>query len=359
MKTRVAIVLPYFGSGGAENMVSRLAGNLNLDKVDVQVFCVFGKPQNNRLEKAVLDNNVCINYIGKGKGFSVGAIIKLYRQLSNFNPHIIHTHLSACVYCVPWVLTHNVKMLHTIHNMPIFELIAIKRYVMKIMYALKKAVPIAISNEIELLTRDYYNTKNNIELVYNPVDVKRFYRDEKRTNNDFVLLNVGRISEQKNQKLLIDAFVLVKQAITNAKLYILGDGPLKKQLEDYTNSLDLKDVYFFGNVTNVEDFFATADIFVLSSIYEGLPLVVLEAMAARLPIISTNVGGVKDIVTDNGILVANKSKKELYEATLKLYSDKSLKEKMGYASWVNVQKYDVKEIADQYILIYNKYKVEK
>ena len=73
-------------------------------------------------------------------------------------------------------------------------------------------------------------------------------------------------------------------------------------MENYIKESNLTEyVKLLGNVSNVEDYLAEADVFALSSDYEGLPLVVLEAMAAGLPIVSTDVGGVKDIVTDNGI----------------------------------------------------------
>ena len=71
MKPRVAIVLPYFGSGGAENMVSRLASHLDLSRVEAEVICLYGQPLQNRLEKAVTSHGVSIKYIGKA-----GATIK-------------------------------------------------------------------------------------------------------------------------------------------------------------------------------------------------------------------------------------------------------------------------------------------
>ena len=67
MRTRVVIVLPYFGTGGGECMVSRLAAHLDLNKVDAEVICVFGEPQNNELEKNILEHGVPIKYIRKGK----------------------------------------------------------------------------------------------------------------------------------------------------------------------------------------------------------------------------------------------------------------------------------------------------
>lgn len=360
MKTRVAIVLPYFGNGGAENMVSRLASNLDLTKVDAEVICIYGKPQNNLLEKNIIDNGVVIKYIGKGIGFSMAALKKLFVELSSYDPDIIHTHLSACVYCAPWVLLNKVKMLHTIHNMPVFELIKPKRLIMSFMYWINKAVPVGISHEIQMQTRAEYNVSQEVELVYNPVDVNKYANVRKKKHNDFVIVNVGRLSKQKNQKLLIDAFELFKKRVSNTKLYILGDGPLKNELEEYVLKKGLSEyVFLTGNVGNVEEYFAESDLFVLSSIYEGLPLVVLEAMAARLPIVSTNVGGVKDIVTDNGLLVKSESVVDLYESILCLYEDNIKRDILAKRSFENVLQYDSYVIANKYIDLYEKYSKRK
>ena len=355
MKPKVAIVLPHFGSGGAENMVSRLAAHLDLSKVDAEVICVNGQPQSNPLEKAVIENGVPIKFIGKGKGFSGGALFKIWKELSAFKPTIVHTHLSACVYCAPWVLAHRVKMLHTIHNTPRYELIKPKQVVMALMYKLNKAIPIAISHEIQSMMVSYYHLKNNPELVYNPVDISRFDLP-KKPHDGIKIITVGRISPQKNQKLLIKAIKELTKEYPEVSLTILGDGPQRAEIEEYIIAEALEnEISLKGNVSNVEEYFAQSDIFVLSSAYEGLPLVVLEAMAASLPIVSTDVGGIKDIVTDNGILVEPGNLAALVEAIKGLIADKATRKKFEKQSHINVQKFDSSIIADQYISIYKKY----
>lgn len=360
MKTRVAIVLPYFGRGGAENMVSRLASHLDLKRVEAEVICIYGEPQNNILEQNVLQHGVPIKYIRKRKGFSLNALKKLNQELSRFKPQIVHTHLSACVYCVPWISIHRAVMLHTIHNMPSYELIRPKRMIMAMMYKTKKAVPVAISHEIQKLTKELYKCKNNVELVYNPVDIDRFASVPKMSHEEYTLVSVGRLSIQKNQMLLLHAF---EQSFLNnqsAQLFILGDGPLREKLEKYIQEKKLKDcVHLEGNVDNVEQYFARADVFVLSSNYEGLPLVILEAMAAGLPIISTNVGGVKDIVKNNGILVKPNAIGSLSNAMKELEANPDLRKQMSIDSRKNVVNYDVNIIADQYLTLYKKYADKK
>lgn len=359
MKPRVAIVLPYFGSGGAENMVSRLVAHLDLSKIEAEVICIYGQATHNKLEDAVISHGVPIKFIGKGKGFSVLALYRLWKELSNFKATVVHTHLSACVYCAPWVVAHRIKMLHTIHNIPTYELIKPKQKVMYLMYKHGKAIPIAISDEIQSLTKKYYQLSENVELVYNPVDVEKYSIPHKQHDGIYII-NVGRLSKAKNQRLLIDAIDKIVATGRNVKLIILGEGTLRNDLETYIKKQSLeKAINLMGNVNNAEEYYAQADIFALSSQYEGLPLVILEAMAAGLPIVSTDVGGIRDIVTDNGILVESGNKDMLVEALMRIIDDEALRIKMGEISRRDVVRFDSCVIANQYIELYCKYDRER
>lgn len=357
MKTKVAIVLPYFGSGGAENMVSRLASNLDMDKVDAEVIAVYGDPQDNRLERDVLEHGVPILFMHKGLGFSFKAMLDVYKELNRFSPDVVHTHLSGCIYSSLWVLVHTKKMLHTIHNMPMYEFGKAKRTVMSILYRMGKAIPVAISDEIRHLICKSYKTKYPAELVYNPVDYKRFSQVEKVSHEGFVIVNVGRLEPQKNHKMLVDAFESIHMQMPDARLIILGDGPLKTDLQQYINLKGLgQSIELKGKVDNVEKYLAEADVFALSSDYEGLPLSVLEAMSAGLPIVSTDVGGVKDIVTNNGVLVEKQNLVAFAEAVIEIGKNKKTRETYAMNSSRNAAEFDSTIIASKYEKLYEKYR---
>lgn len=357
MKTRVAIVLPYFSSGGAQVMITRLVSHIDLSEIDAEVICIYGKQQNNWMEQTILDYGIPIRYIGKSKGFSGGAILNLGKELDRFQPDLIHTHLSAGVYCAAWILTHSVKMLHTIHNIPEKELIKSKQLVMKVLYKRKKAVPVAISHEIQSLVRKHYSLKNEVELVYNPVDISRFSTIGKNQHSNVVVITAGRLSNQKNHKLLINAFLKYHKTFPKDELIILGDGPCRETLGRQIRENEADDYILMpGNVDNIPEYFSNADVFALSSDYEGLPLVVLEAMASSLPIVSTNVGGVSDLIDGNGILTKAGNAEELYSALIRLRKDPALRKKMGEKSFSLVQRFDSKIIAQEYMDLYKKYK---
>ena len=179
---------------------------------------------------------------------------------------------------------------------------------------------------------------------------------EKKKRKNFTFVNVGRLYEAKNQILLVKAFEKILEDQSDTDLFILGDGPLKEELETYLKEHKLtQHIFMEGNVENVEQYLAEADAFVLSSNYEGLPLVILEAMASGLPIVSTDVGGVKDVVTDNGLLVEPHSIEKLASAMMQIKANAEMRKDFSERSKRNVMQFDSSIIAQEYIALYEKY----
>jgi glycosyltransferase involved in cell wall biosynthesis len=138
-------------------------------------------------------------------------------------------------------------------------------------------------------TRTIYNMMNlkeNIKLSHEelPANYKELF------NGDyFNFINVGRLTQQKGQWFLIRSFRKVVNQHENARLFILGEGKLKKELEDLINKLNLKENVFLLNIQeNVFPFLKSSDCFIFSSLWEGLPIVLIEALSMNLPIISTD-----------------------------------------------------------------------
>lgn len=127
--------------------------------------------------------------------------------------------------------------------------------------------------------------------------------------SDFLWLAVGSLHPQKDHATLVEAFREVLQALPEARLAIVGAGPLSDELEHRLSTLELGErVQLLGLRTDVPRLLGGADAFVLSSAWEGLPNAVMEAMAARLPVVATSVGGVAELIADreSGIVVPAK-----------------------------------------------------
>jgi len=328
--------------------------HVDKSRCNIRLF-VLSSRVNTHITTYLEKQNTDIVYFNNS-GVNYQTIVKLYQELNRFKPDVLHTHLYAFAFAFPWVLTHRIKMIHTIHSRPIYELSPKSQKLLKILYRLNIVAPVAISEQICEEARQLYPVKN-IDMIYNPVDVNRFHvPDRIYERKTPVFITAGRLEKVKNQELLLRAFSDISKKYPGIKLIIAGEGSLKDELKSLCRQLDLSDsVQFLGNVENVELYFKNADIFVLTSTYEGLPLTVLEAMASGLPIISTNVGGIKDVVTDNGLLVDDGNQTELIQAMEKLIQDCNLRKRLGSNSRLHVAKFDIRNISAQYQNLYFKY----
>ena len=356
-KTKVAVVLPDFRMGGAETMVSRLVSHLDLSQLDVEVICVSGDRLDNHLEHDIENHGVQIKYLHKKPGFSFSAFSKLGKELSRFKPDIVHSHLAGGFYSSLWILFHKKKMMiQTVHSVPTLEFEKAKRIVFSVLYRLGKAVPVAITETIRTLVCKEYKVKKNVELIFNPVDVRKFSSEPKIKHDSFTFIMVGRLSKEKNQILALEAFNNLQKDYPNVRLLLLGDGPERENLESYVNKNLLEDkVQFVGAVTNVQAYMAKSDAFLLSSEYEGLPLVLLEAMASKLLVISTDVGGIRDIVEGCSILTPKGDVQAFRDAMEKAVSDSEMRKEFSDKAFERVGQYDVSVIAEQYTRLYQKY----
>jgi glycosyltransferase involved in cell wall biosynthesis len=138
----------------------------------------------------------------------------------------------------------------------------------------------------------------------------------------------------KDHDTLIRAFALAAAQYPEAELWLVGDGPLLPSLQRLAaETAPLGKVRFFPGQIDLQPFFRRADVFVLSSIYEAMPNVVLEAMAAGLPVVATRVGGLAELVTpgENGWLVPPQDPAALAAALTKLLSETETRQRFGHA----------------------------
>jgi glycosyltransferase involved in cell wall biosynthesis len=174
------------------------------------------------------------------------------------------------------------------------------------------------------------------------------------------LISVGRLIPLKGQRYLIGALPAIRKRIPAATVTLVGDGPERRSLSDYARRLGVEGaVRFTGEVSHerIAGLLACHDIFVLASIVmpsgetEGLGTVLLEAMAANIPVIGSAVGGIPDIITDgeNGLLVPPESSAAIERAVLKIATDESLRERLTASARHNVEeRFSWEAIAGQF-----------
>ena len=169
-------------------------------------------------------------------------------------------------------------------------------------------------------------------VIYNPVDLKEYTGLALKSEKDKIIVSAGRLMPQKNQKMLIDAFSAIMKKFPEYQLVIYGEGSYREELESYVKALKLEErVFMPGSVTDLYDKMKSAELFVLSSDYEGMPNALIEAMCMGLPVISTKVSGATDLINHgkNGLLTEVGDKKEMENAMEQMLSDENLREQMA------------------------------
>ena len=285
----------------------------------------------------------------RGLLFGINAKKELKKLVERENIDIIHGHY---LFPAGWASvkvgkSSKTKTYVTAHGSDMFEMYKNQPYTRPfIKKVLKDAdVVLAVSNALkdEIINTKIPNIEEKTKLHWNSVDVNKF-KTTKNNENKFrkelthefniaadkpIILFVGNIIKRKNVDLLIEA---KKQMATKANLVIVGDGPhleaLKKKCEnDYLDG-KLDNVYFTGSRRDVEDIIPSCDLLVLPSLTESFGLVLIEALACGKPVIGSNIGGIKEIITEDvGLLIDPNDSKDLANAIDRILSDDELMEK--------------------------------
>ena len=292
--------------GGSERTVQILANNQNLGNnklIVVSLASVWKYPLNENVEKYAIYKK---NYPAYLKIiFLPLTLFKLYKKLKKIQPKVVISfHQQSHLLNI--ILSYFLK-----YKTVISERAYIERYYGKknillkpiISYLYNKATMVLVNDiEIKESLQRFYKIKTNIKVINNLLDTSNFEnisKTKRKNDSIFKFITIGRFSEEKNTKDLILAFK--KANINNAVLEIIGNGYLMDSLKKLAKSLDIEDkVIFHGHQSNIAKFLSNADVFVFSSLNEGFPNVVLEAMYFGLPIISYKFKAGITTILDNG-----------------------------------------------------------
>jgi glycosyltransferase involved in cell wall biosynthesis len=162
-----------------------------------------------------------------------------------------------------------------------------------------RAIVVNSHDVANYIVRHYRAPRDRIRVVYNGIDIERFHPGPAQTLAPGPIVSVGRLVEQKNHALFLRAAAVLRQRGTAARFALVGDGPLRATLEAAARSLGVEEqVEFLGERSDVDEVLRGASQFWLTSRWEGMPNVVLEAMASGLPVLATDVGGVRELIRD-------------------------------------------------------------
>jgi glycosyltransferase involved in cell wall biosynthesis len=367
---KIAYIISSMGVGGAEVVTIDIANRMSRMQNEVIILYLTGTNSNkDKIDKFV--KTIPLNMTKNPISF-IKALFYARKNLKNFQPDIIHAQMfHANIFSrILRIFYKGPHLICSEHNKIIG--IGVQHSFRILIYRITDFLSdlnTNVSKEAkEFFIKQKAFTKNKSIYIYNGIDLKKFYPNNKArqklrivhniSDNDFLFINVGRLTLAKDQKNLIEAFWLLCKEYKNAKLMIVGKGELENQLKDLVLQKNIKNsVIFVGNKINIHDYYNTADVFVLSSAWEGFGLVIAEAMACSLPVIVTDAGGVREVLNNDQFIVPIKDSQALYRKMKYVYSLKSEeRNEIGNKNLYRSKIFDIDSITSKWLNIYSQLK---
>lgn len=364
-RIRVIHLLHQLGIGGAENGVVNIVNHIDGDRFATAI-CAFAR--HDFYPERVNEQKTKIFNLGKTKGNDLKIPIKLKKIFREWKPHIIHTHAwgTLCEGVIAAKLAKIPIVIHGEHGT--IQEKKTNIFIQKLFWRMTDQVLSVSENHRNKISETIGFPKHRIMVLPNGVDERRFHQrkiDGTAVNcidlmkkNNIVIGTVGRLEPVKNQKLLIRSFAGLAREFSGIKLWIVGGGALREQLECLADSLGASSsVVFFGKRDNIPELLRKMDVFVLPSISEGMSNTILEAMSCGLPVIASRVGGNSELIQDGvtGFLIPSKDQLAMRQKLIYLIQNKSKRKFMGASARKRIEnEFSLTTMVNRYEQLYIK-----
>ncbi len=298
---------------------------------------------------------------------------KLYDVVSKYKIDVLHVHYAIphayAAYMAKKILNQNgykIPIITTLHGTDITLVGNHPFYKPAVTFSINNSdIVTCVSKSLMDDTREFFGIKREIKVIPNFVDIEKYNKNYSFSDKN-VLTQVDEkiivhISNFRPLKRIIDVIKIFEKINLkiSSKLIMVGDGPDKKKAKDYLRKNSLKNrVIFLGKTNQVDQILCSSDLFLLPSEKESFGLAALEAMALKVPVISTNTGGLKELnINGNSGYTSDIGDIEsMASNAIKILSDKSLMNKYRSQAYENAKKYDIKKVIPLYEKIYDEAK---
>lgn len=340
--------------GGMERLAVDLALCQQAEGHEPLIYCL---TFSGRLGKEAASKGIRVVSFDKPGGPHPATLWKIYRQLRADKPDVLHTHnhlvhhygvLAGVCAGVPVIVNTRHRAEHFLVNGPRGSEVSNATKDRKSDWIFRATMPwVGCVAMISESTRQFFVKHRGIpqaktKVILNGAHLERFLEAPAHPGSALPRIrfgNAARLVREKDHFTMLRAFAEVVAAIPDAELRIAGDGPMEERLKEFTKEMNLtQSVTFLGALPETSQFLSDLDVFVLSSLTEGMPISILEAMAAGLPIVSTRVGGVDEAATEgqNALFAEAGDAHGLAEAMIRMAQSPDLA-KMGASGRQTVQ----------------------
>ena len=295
---------------------------------------------------------------------------KLFDVISKHKIDVLHVHYAIphayAAYMAKKILKengYNIPIITTLHGTDITLVGNNPFYKPAVTFSINKSdIVTCVSKSLMEDTREFFGIKREIKVIPNFIDIDKYAKKHNLCQGNMLAQDdekiIVHVSNFRPLKRIIDVlkiFEKINQKI-NSKLIMVGDGPDKKKAKDFLRKNNLKNkVIFLGKTSEVDEILCSSDLFLLPSEKESFGLAALEAMALKVPVISTNTGGLKDLNIDgnSGYTSDIGDVDSMSKNAIKILSDDSLEKKYRNQAFENAKKYDIKTVIPLYEKIYD------
>ncbi len=292
--------------------------------------------------------------------------------IRNNDLDLLHVHYAiphaAAAYMAKQILKEegkHIPVITTLHGTDITLVGKDKTYAPVVAFSINQSDAItAVSNNLRQETYDTFTIEKEIQVIYNFVDVSRFdrkpidaFRKVLAPDGERILVHASNFRKIKRVADVIHIFDRVKKQIPS-KLLLVGDGPERPMIEELSRDLGIcDDIRFVGKQQDIEEIFAISDLFLLPSEYESFGLAALEAMAAGTPVITTNAGGLPEIIIQGkcGYMANVGDVEAMSKYALDILKDDERLNSFKAEAKLQASKFDIHNIIPQYEKLYEKF----
>jgi glycosyltransferase involved in cell wall biosynthesis len=360
---KVLMVTKNLDAGGVEGVILTYAKAMKPPRFAVTVVCIEPGQVFKEISSLPGVQSYCIGSSSRIKRFL--GILEIARAT---RPHVVHNHASWYGLLVGTLV--GAKRVETVHN--VYHWLTWSQQIHYGLYCRLADRVIAVSEVVKRYTLDHlpFFQSGNFQVIHNGVDLAAFQStsgtmtppENGDADRNPLVGFIGRLTEQKGVEYLLDAAALLLSRRILHRLVIVGDGPLRPQLEAKAASLNLTNVTFVGYRRDISGLLQSFDLFVLPSLWEGLPVSLLEAMASGCPVVASRVGGSEEAVLDGttGYLVAPRDVEALADRMAKLMAAPALREQMRIAAKLRVREhFSASAMVEQTACVYNEILAER
>ena len=302
--TTICYIIPSLGKGGAERQLFELVKGINRNKF---LPVVISLSEGGHWKKEIQSLGVEVIELKRKKNKEFSRLFRLVKILRTINADIVHTYMfSANTYGRIAAISSGIStIIASERNIGMIGMDKKKYHIFLdklLSYFSKKIICNSYYCSSSLVNNQSIR-KNKVITIHNGIDITRYNINSSKTNsNKKVIGTVGRLEHQKNHKLFLQIAKSTLDKYDNHKpeFIIIGDGELYSELNEYSKELGIEDnIKFYGERHDLNILYKNMDVFVLTSFFEGLPNVIMEAMASGLPVVATDAGGTSELVKNN------------------------------------------------------------